>query len=96
MKLANKFLSHKLLAIATALLVSFCVYSTMGNYLLDITSNTTLNAAMATQIVNWLNAGLGVWTILGMLATGNLISVGVLLTAKAMLKKMTAAVVIAW
>lgn len=94
--LVKKFLNSKLLTLIVMLIVGTSLYTTLGSMTLDITSNTTLNVGMATQIVNWLNAGLSAWTIIGMLATGNLISVGVLLTAKAMLKKVTAAVVIAW
>jgi hypothetical protein len=96
MTLVNKLLSSKLILLFVFALVGLSLYSNLGSFVVDITSNTTLNVAMATQIVNWLNAGLSVWTILGMIATGNLISVGVLLTAKALLKKLTAGVVIAW
>lgn len=85
-----------IIGILTLNILFFSAFSPLVSNLSMMTGQLGINAALATQVVGMLNAGLTIWAILGMIATFNAIGAGVLFTAKRLLKKMSTKAVIAW
>lgn len=82
-----------LLALNLLVLASFSFEGFQASML---TGQLGINAALANQITGMLNAGMDVWSIVGLIATFNAAGVGLLLIAKSMLKKLGTAVVAGW
>lgn len=74
----------------------FAVFYANTSHLSMLTGQMGINATIATQITSMLNAGMDVWAIVGLLASFNVVGVGLLFTAKSMLKRLGTAAVVSW
>lgn len=90
-------MKRKLMILMTFGIVGFAVISGIDtSNMFMISAQFGLDTAFVSQIVDLVDAGVGVWTIMGMFATLNVVGVGVLFAIKACLKKMSKAVVISY
>ncbi len=88
---------RKLMFLMAFSIVGFAVVSGMDtSNMFMISAQFGLDTAFVSQIVDLVQAGVGVWTIMGMFATLNVVGIGVLFAIKAALNKMTKAVVITY
>lgn len=90
-------MKRKLMILMTFGIVGFAVISGIDtSNMFMISAQFGLDTAFVSQIVDLVDAGVGVWTIMGMFATLNVVGVGILFAIKACLKKMSKAVVISY